>query len=82
MTSLSFFFPDEHLVQKSMADLFLDNPLYNAQSTAMDAAYAGLPLLVQAGTRMGERVGASILTALKVETLIARNRQVKKRKQQ
>ena len=44
---------DEHLARHRLADLFLDTLPYNAHTTASDALWAGLPLL------LSDRVGAA-----------------------
>jgi predicted O-linked N-acetylglucosamine transferase (SPINDLY family) len=60
----------EHLARHRLADLFLDTLPYNAHSGAMDALYAGLPLLTCAGEAFAARVAASLLTAARVPELI------------
>ena len=39
-----FFKSDHHISIKALADVFVDNPAYNAHSTAMDTLWGGLPL--------------------------------------
>jgi predicted O-linked N-acetylglucosamine transferase (SPINDLY family) len=56
MTSLP-----EHLARLKAADLFLDTFPYNAHATAMDALWAGVPLLTYAGQSFASRVAASLL---------------------
>jgi protein O-GlcNAc transferase len=65
----------DHLARHRLADLFLDTLPYNAHSTAGDALWAGLPLLTQIGETFAGRVAASILTAIGLPELIARNQQ-------
>jgi predicted O-linked N-acetylglucosamine transferase (SPINDLY family) len=71
------FVPDDadHLARLRLADLFLDTPGYNAHATALDALWAGLPVLTIAGDRFPARVGASLLTAVGLPELIARDLQ-------
>jgi protein O-GlcNAc transferase len=63
--------PEEHLARLRVADLFLDTHPYNAHATAVDALWAGLPLLTYAGHSFAGRVGASLLRTLGVPELIA-----------
>jgi predicted O-linked N-acetylglucosamine transferase (SPINDLY family) len=63
--------PEEHLARLRVADLFLDTHPYNAHATAVDALWAGLPLLTYAGQSFAGRVGASLLRSLGMSELIA-----------
>jgi protein O-GlcNAc transferase len=63
--------PEEHLARLRVADLFLDTHPYNAHATAIDALWAGLPLLTYAGQSFAGRVGASLLSTLGIPELIA-----------
>jgi protein O-GlcNAc transferase len=65
----------DHLARLRLADLFLDTPGYNAHATALDALWAGLPVLSIAGDRFPARVGASLLNAVGLPELIARDLQ-------
>ncbi|KAJ1490885.1 glycosyl transferase family 41-domain-containing protein [Baffinella frigidus] len=53
----------EHLAFKSLADLFLDTPGYNAHVTAGDALLAGVPLVVLPRETLASRVSASLAFA-------------------
>lgn len=64
---------EDHLARLSLADLFLDTLPYNAHSTASDALWAGLPILTCEGSAFAGRVGASLLTAVGMPELIARD---------
>lgn len=66
--------PDKasHMARHQLAGLFLDTFTYNANSTALDALWAGLPVLTCAGDRFGARFGAMALKALGLEELITR----------
>jgi len=60
----------EHLARHRLADLFLDTLPYNAQTTASDALWAGLPVLTCMGESFASRVAASLLNALHLHELI------------
>jgi predicted O-linked N-acetylglucosamine transferase (SPINDLY family) len=60
----------EHLARITLADLFLDTWPYNAHATAMDALWAGLPVLTCTGESFAGRVGASLLRAADLPELI------------
>jgi protein O-GlcNAc transferase len=62
-----------HLARHRSADLFLDTFPYNAHTTASDALWAGLPLVTCIGDTFAGRVGASLLNAVGLPELIARN---------
>jgi predicted O-linked N-acetylglucosamine transferase (SPINDLY family) len=61
----------EHLARLRAADLFLDTFPYNAHATALDALWAGLPVLTYAGESFASRVAASLLRAIGMPGLIA-----------
>src|SRR5262249_10008978 len=63
----------EHLARHRVADLFLDTPYCNAHTTASDALWAGLPVLTCKGTTFAGRVAASLLNAVGLPELIARD---------
>lgn len=65
-------YPD-HLARHELADLFLDTFPYNAHTTASDALLMGLPLLTCSGASFPSRVAGSLLGAIGVPELIARN---------
>jgi predicted O-linked N-acetylglucosamine transferase (SPINDLY family) len=62
--------PADHLARHRVADLFLDTLPYNAHATAVDALWAGLPVLTCIGSTFAGRVAASLLTAAGVPELI------------
>jgi len=64
---------DEHLSRMRLADLFLDTLHYNAHTTAIDALWAGLPVLTCPGQSFASRAGASLLSAIGLPSLIARD---------
>ena len=59
-----------YLASYKLADLFLDTWPYNAGTTAVDALWAGLPVLTKVGRAFVARMAASFLTALEVAELI------------
>jgi predicted O-linked N-acetylglucosamine transferase (SPINDLY family) len=64
---------DQHFVRHQAADLFLDTLLYNAAATASLALQAGLPVLTCLGDTFASRVGASLLHAVGLPELIAKD---------
>jgi predicted O-linked N-acetylglucosamine transferase (SPINDLY family) len=63
----------EHLARHAVADLFLDTFTCNAHTTASDALWAGLPLLTCAGSAFAGRVASSLLHAVGLPELVARD---------
>ena len=63
--------PADHLARHRAADLFLDTLPYNAHATAIDALWAGLPVLTLPGSGFASRVAASLLNAVQLPELIA-----------
>jgi predicted O-linked N-acetylglucosamine transferase (SPINDLY family) len=63
----------DHLARLRAADLFIDTFPYNAHATALDALWAGLPLLTYAGESFASRVAASLLCTAGLPELIARS---------
>jgi predicted O-linked N-acetylglucosamine transferase (SPINDLY family) len=61
----------EHLARVRAADLFLDTFPYNAHATALDALWAGVPLLTYPGESFASRVAASLLRTVGLPELIA-----------
>ncbi len=53
----------DHLARLECADLFLDTLPNNAHTTAVDALWAGVPVLTLAGPTFAGRVAASLLCA-------------------
>jgi predicted O-linked N-acetylglucosamine transferase (SPINDLY family) len=62
---------DEHFARLRAADLFLDTSPYNAHTTALDALWAGVPLLTCPGESFASRVAASLLRTADLPELIA-----------
>ena len=63
--------PELHLARQQLADLVLDTLPYNANTTASDALWAGLPVVTTQGKSFPARVAASILNAAGLPELIA-----------
>lgn len=64
----------DHLARHRAADLFLDTFHYNAHTTAIDALWAGLPVVSLMGGSFASRVGASLLRSVGLPELVARSR--------
>jgi predicted O-linked N-acetylglucosamine transferase (SPINDLY family) len=60
----------EHLARHKHADLFLDTFNYNAQTTASDALWMGLPVVTKQGEQFAARVASSLLNALDMSELV------------
>jgi predicted O-linked N-acetylglucosamine transferase (SPINDLY family) len=60
----------EHLARLRAADLFLDTFPYNAHASALDALWAGLPVLTCEGQGFASRVAASALRTINLPDLI------------
>jgi len=63
----------EHLARHKHADIFVDTFNYNAHTTAVDALWAGLPVVTKQGNQFAARVAASLLTAVGLPELITQN---------
>ncbi len=62
--------PANNVARQRVADLFLDTLPMNAQATASDALWAGLPVLTCLGNIFRSRVAASLLHALDLPELV------------
>jgi predicted O-linked N-acetylglucosamine transferase (SPINDLY family) len=65
--------PGEHLARHRLADLFLDTLPFNAHVTAVDALWAGLPLVTCRGETFASRVAASALRAAGLGEMVTAN---------
>jgi predicted O-linked N-acetylglucosamine transferase (SPINDLY family) len=63
----------EHLGRLAHADLFLDTFHCNAHTTALDALWAGLPVLTRTGTTMASRLASTFVRALGLPELAVEN---------
>ena len=63
----------DYLARYRGADLFLDTFPYNAHATALDALWAGVPVLTYAGESFASRVAASLMSAVGLPELITRS---------
>jgi predicted O-linked N-acetylglucosamine transferase (SPINDLY family) len=68
--------PDKaaHLARHAQADLLLDSFAVNASTTALDALWAGLPVLTKRGDRFPARLAESFLRCLDLVELVAADR--------
>ncbi len=64
---------DEHLARLQQADLVLDTAPYGAHTTASDALWAGVPVVTLPGATFASRVAGSLLRAVDMPELIARD---------
>ena len=64
--------PDKslHFARHRLADLFLDTFSYNASTTAIDALWAGLPILTRSGDTFCSRICADMLVNVGLEEMI------------
>lgn len=63
----------DHLGRLQLADIALDTFPYGSHTTGSDALWAGVPLISRLGDTFSSRVSASLLTAVQLPELIARN---------
>jgi protein O-GlcNAc transferase len=59
-----------HLARYRLADLFLDTWTMNASTTALDALWAGLPMVALAGDHFANRISNSMLAAIGMADLV------------
>jgi tetratricopeptide (TPR) repeat protein len=59
-----------HLARYACCDLLLDTAVFNAATTALDALWAGVPVLALKGEREYSRISASLLGAFGMPELI------------
>ncbi|CAH2034728.1 unnamed protein product, partial [Iphiclides podalirius] len=64
---------EEHVRRGQLADVFLDTPLCNGHTTAMDILWAGTPVVTLPGATLASRVAASLLNSLDCRELIAKD---------
>ena len=61
----------EHLALYGSVDIALDPLIYNGTATTAEALWMGVPVVTLRGDRHASRVGASVLTTVGLERLIA-----------
>jgi protein O-GlcNAc transferase len=62
-----------HLARLGLADLALDTRIYNGHTTTIDCLWAGLPVVTLEGRHFASRVSASLLRAVGLPELVARD---------
>ena len=60
----------QHFARHRLADLFLDTFSYNASTTAIDALWAGLPIITRPGKTFYSRICAGFLTNVGLADMI------------
>ncbi len=63
----------DHLSRLKLADLLLDTLVYGAHTTTVDGLWAGIPTITIYGKHFASRTPSSILKAISLEKLIAKN---------
>ena len=63
----------DYLARYRVADIFLDTFHYNAHATASEALMVGLPVVTRLGAAFAGRVAASLLNAIGLPELVARD---------
>jgi protein O-GlcNAc transferase len=63
---------EKHLARLKLADLALDTLTVNGHTTAVDALWAGVPLITVQGSHFASRVASSILSAIGLDELVSR----------
>jgi predicted O-linked N-acetylglucosamine transferase (SPINDLY family) len=61
---------EEHLSRLAAADIALDTFPYGSHTNAVDALWAGIPLVTRRGETFASRVGASLLHAAGLDELV------------
>ena len=70
---LNFINNEEHLARHQLIDLYLDTFNYNGHTSAVDALYAGIPVITKKGNSFKSRVCSSILESINMNQLITNN---------
>jgi predicted O-linked N-acetylglucosamine transferase (SPINDLY family) len=64
---------ERHMRRLGLADLALDTRVYNGHVSSVDVLWAGLPLVALLGHHFAGRVAASLLTAIGLPELVAKD---------
>ena len=65
---------ESHLKRIQHIDIALDTRIYNGHTTTVEMLQAGIPLVTLEGNHFASRVSSSILKTLKIEELIAKDK--------
>lgn len=65
---------EEHIARIQVADLALDTFPYSGHTTTSDCLWAGVPVVALKGTNFASRVSESLLTAIGLPELVAKDR--------
>ncbi|GIQ85974.1 hypothetical protein KIPB_007738, partial [Kipferlia bialata] len=63
----------QHIMRSRLMGLFLDTPSCNGHSTVAESLFAGLPVVTYPGNKMPSRVAASMLHAVGLDELVAKD---------
>jgi predicted O-linked N-acetylglucosamine transferase (SPINDLY family) len=63
----------DHMARLTLADLYLDTPIYGAHSSAVDCLWAGTPVLSSPGPVFSSRGVATLLNTMGISELITRD---------
>ncbi|MDC2992231.1 tetratricopeptide repeat protein [Pelagibacteraceae bacterium] len=66
----NFITNSEHLSRHKIADLYLDTFNYNGHTSIVDALLSGLPVITKIGDSFTARVGASLIEAFNMKSLV------------
>ncbi|CAB3778668.1 tetratricopeptide repeat protein [Pararobbsia alpina] len=65
--------PDQHIARLQLADVALDALVCNGHTTTSDTLWAGIPVITAQGRHFASRVSESLLNAMNLPELVARN---------
>ncbi len=63
----------DHLDRLKLSDITLDTRIYNGHTTTTDSVQCGVPVVTLMGNHFASRVSSSILEAVGLDELIAKN---------
>ncbi|MGV2124062.1 hypothetical protein ACQZ4R_13345 [Agrobacterium vitis] len=64
---------ENHIARAQAADFAIDSFPYNGHTTTSDMLWAGLPVITKRGTNFASRVSESLLKAIGIDELVARD---------